>query len=192
MVPPKLSGKEFETALMDAAKRHEAEGALTMGRYGVQAMHLGKDKVITVPSLPDFEGVLATGRQFIIEAKAVAGSSLPLKSDHFRGRQYAHLAKRSEFGASCWLAIHFSARRLVNSIQPAMTLAVPVDRSMPFWQAYETGETATLHRDTAHQIGSVIPWRIPKGCRKPLPDLVALLWPESRRIELQTLTLSHD
>lgn len=183
MVPNQLKGKDFEQLLMDAAKRHEREGGITMGRYGVQGLRL-KDGVVLIPSLPDFEGVLADGRQFIIEAKAVQGASLSLQGDHFRVRQYAHLVKRAEFNVRTFLLIHFAARTLTNSIQHAMTVAVPVRRDMPFWQEYEAKDSCTLHRDTAQEIGQLVPWTAPKGCKKPLPDLISFLWPEAKAIRL--------
>lgn len=182
-VPTKLTGKDFEQLILEAAKRHEAEGALTMGRYGVQAT-LIYGLWQPIRSYPDFEGILASGHQFIMEAKAVAGSSLSLQSDHFRGRQFAHLVKRAAFGGSTWLIIHFAARSLARSNQPATTVAVPVSLHIPFWNDYKAEKVATLHRDTAQELGTLIPWITPKGCRKPLPDLLSFLWPSARQTQL--------
>ena len=128
MTPASLKGKEFETLLLDAAKRLEACGTLTLGRYGVQGVTFG-GKTILVPSLPDLEGCLRGGRQVVIEAKCCAGASFPLADDHFRKRQYAHLARRAAFGALCFITIHWAERRLASGIQCGMTVAVPVDAS---------------------------------------------------------------
>lgn len=183
MVPASLKGKEFETLILDAAKREESGGGLTLSRYGVQGVIFG-GKTILVPSLPDFEGVLAGGRQFIIEAKACQKSHFALDESKFKDRQYAHMAKRSEFGSLCFLLIHFAERRLATKSDPGMTVAVPVSARHPFWMLYETGERKTLSRDEALSIGQIVPWITPKGCRKALPDLISFLWPDARRIQL--------
>jgi len=183
MTPASLKGKEFETLLLDAAKRLEACGTLTLGRYGVQGVTFG-GKTILVPSLPDLEGCLRGGRQVVIEAKCCAGASFPLADDHFRKRQYAHLARRAAFGALCFITIHWAERRLASGIQCGMTVAVPVDASMPFWQRYEAGEARSLTRDESLNIGCIVPWTVPKGCRKPLPDLMRFLDPSPQKTDL--------
>lgn len=186
MVPASLKGKEFETLILAAAKREEASGGLTLSRYGVQGVIFG-GKTTLVPSLPDFDGCLAGGRQIIIEAKCMQGASFPLNDDKFKNRQYAHMAKRAEFGALCFLLIHFAERLMVTKRDAGMTVAVPVSARHPFWMLYETGERKSLSRDEALSIGKIVPWRIPKGCRKALPDLLSFLWPEARAaIEIPT------
>ena len=185
MVPPSLKGKEFETLILEAARREEASGGLTLSRYGVQGVTFG-DKTILGPSLPDFEGVLAGGRQIIIEAKACKTPGLELRDKNFKDRQYSHMAKRAEFGSLCFLLIHFAERQLVTKRDPGMTVAVPVNARHPFWMLYETGERRTLSREEALTIGQAVPWIVPKGCRKPLPDLLSFLWPEARKIQLST------
>lgn len=185
MVPTSLKGKEFETLILEAAKREEASGGLTLSRYGVQGVIFG-GKTILVPSLPDFDGCLAGGRQIIIEAKACQKPHFALDESKFKDRQYAHMAKRAEFGALCFLLIHFAERNLVTKRDPGMTVAVPVSARHPFWMLYETGERKTLSRDEALSIGQIVPWRIPKGCRKALPDLLSFLWPEARALQLAT------
>lgn len=186
MVPTSLKGKDFESLIIDAAKREESTGGLTLSRYGVQGVTFG-GKTILVPSLPDFEGVLAGGRQFIIEAKCAKSAGFELRDDKFKNRQYAHMARRSEFGALCFLLIHFAERNLATKRDPGMTVAVPVSARHPFWMLYETGERKTLSRDEALTIGKVVPWIVPKGCRKPLPDLLSFLWPEARALQLSTV-----
>lgn len=182
--PESLKGKEFESCLLDAAKRAEADGKMMMFRYGVQGVTFG-GKTILYPSLPDFGGALANGRLFNIEAKCAAGSSFPLASDHFRDRQYSHMARCARMGALSFLLIHFAARRSVRVNDPGMTVAVPVDDSMTFWRLYEAGEARSLSRDHALTIGRIVPWVIGKGCRKPLPDLLSFLQPRSDNRDLE-------
>lgn len=176
MVPTSLKGKEFETLILDAAKREESSGRLTLFRYGVQGVTFG-GKTILVSSLPDFGGVVHGGRQLNIEAKCAAGASFPLASDHFRDRQYSHLAKCARFGGLSFLLIHFAERRLQTKQEPGMTVAVPVDEKMTFWRHYEAGEARSLSRDEALTIGQIVPWVVPPRCRKPLPDLLSFLNP---------------
>lgn len=178
MEPSSLKGKEFETLVIDAAKRQESRGTLTLSRYGVQGVTFG-GKTILVPSLPDLEGVLApSGRQFIIECKVVSGSSLPLADDHFRQRQFAHLEKRARFGAACFVLIHFNGRKLATKLDSAMTVAVPVSPLMSFWDNYMSGAIRSLSRAEAVAIGYKVPWEAPPRCRKFLPDLLSFLAPE--------------
>ncbi len=177
MIPASLKGKELEALLLEAAKREESAGRLTMSRYGVQGVTFG-GKTILVPSLPDFEGCLPGGRQIIIEAKCCQGSAFPLADDHFRDRQYRHMATRARFGALAFLVIHFAERYLkTTGTDPGMTVAVPVDEQMQFWMAYTNREARTLSRSEATTIGTIVPWNVPKGCRKPLPNLMAFLMP---------------
>jgi hypothetical protein len=174
MVPPSLKGKEFETLILDAAKREETSGTLLLFRYGVQGVTFG-GKTILLSSLPDFGGVLAGGRQFNIEAKCAAGASFPLASDHFRDRQYSHMARCARMGGLSFLLIHFAERRLVSKTDPGMTVAVPVDERMSFWRFYEAGDARSLSREDALSLGSVVPWVVPPRCRKPLPDIRSFL-----------------
>ena len=126
-------------------------------------------------SLPDFGGVLPGGRLFNIEAKAAAGASLPLASDHFRDRQYSHMVRCARMGALSFLLIHFAERRLVSKTDPGMTVAVPVNERMSFWRYYEAGDARSLSRDEALSLGSIVPWVVPPRCRKPLPDILSFL-----------------
>lgn len=173
MTPPKLAGKAFETLVLDAANRLESGGVLTLTRYGVQGVTFG-GKTILIPSLPDFEGVARGGRQFIIETKCVQGSALALHDDKFKARQYSHMARRARFGVPCFLLIHFAERRLVHRTDPGMTIAFPVDETMDFWAGYMAGGVRSLSRETAQNAGVLVPWTVPKGCRKPLPDLTVI------------------
>ena len=177
MIPSSLKGKELENLLLSAAEREELKGMLTLSRYGVQGVTFN-GKTILVPSLPDLEGVLHGGRQIIIEAKAVAGSSFPLKDDHFRARQYTHMVRRARFGALCFLVIHFAERNLITKREPGMTVAVPVDERIDFWRYYEAGEAKSLSRDESLRVGKIVPWVVPARCRKALPDLLSFLAPD--------------
>lgn len=187
MTPITLKGREFESLLLDAAAREEKAGRLTMGRYGVQVAHKGAE-MIAMDSLPDFEGVLApAGCQFIIEAKVAAGPSFPLEPGKIKPRQVRHMLERSRFGVACFVLIHWTERRGKTFHEPAETIALPVCERLGFWQQFlaaaaEAKRTkapfkspGSISRDMASRIGKRVDWTCPKGSRKHLPDLAALL-----------------
>lgn len=190
-VPIRLKGSEFECLLMEAAAREEDAGLLTMGRYGVDGV-IVQGKTLLVPSKPDFDGVLATGRQFVIEAKCCDGPSFELRKDKIKPKQVAHMLTRSRFNVPCFLVIHFAERILKNSTSPAITVAIPITAENPIWQKFVDAHVkarrektavesqGSIGRDAAQDLGQLVPWRVSKGCRKALPDLLSFLWPEMR------------
>lgn len=179
---------------MKAAAKLEEQDLLTMGRYGVDSVTFG-DRVIQVPSLPDFEGVFHNGTQFMIEAKTCAGASFPMEKSKIKPKQLEHLLKRSAFGVPCFLLIHFNARNLVTSQQPAFTVAIPVQPDNPRWQKFvdayremdrlnrgkpeaervKVEPQGSISRDLAQDMGILVPWYVPPRARKPLPDLKSFL-----------------
>lgn len=192
LVPETLKGKEFEELIMEAGARERKAGLMTLGRYGVQGMVV-QGKTLLVPSLPDFEGVLAGGHQFIIEAKVCSSASIQMDKKFVKPRQISHMLERSAMGAQCFLLIHFNARKLQNANQPAFTVALPVTaKSSPVWQRFvdiyaeanrlrcEPTSRESISRDKAYDMGTVVRWVAPKGCRKALPDLLSLLWPQAK------------
>jgi len=195
MVPATLKAKEFEELIMDAADREQRAGRMTMGRYGTQAS-VFNGKTIMLQSLPDFEGVLATGRQFIIEAKTCSQASFPLTPSSIKPRQVSHMLERARFGVPCFVLIHFNMRVVRPHPQPGVTVALRVDDSNPRWQAFideaaaakrekrNMRDQGSISRDLAQDIGQRVRWHIPKGCRKALPDLMSMILPESLNIHL--------
>ena len=194
-VPVKLCGKDFEQALMDAAAREERSGNLTMTRYGTKSVTIKDDsdptgkktKTIQVPSLPDFEGVLWNGRQFIIEAKACEGASFEMRKEKIKPQQVEHMLKRDRFGVPCFLVIHFAERQGRNFFHPAITVALPVTNAVPCWQAYVDAHAVakklkgkpkpqgSISRDVAQEMGTLVPWVVPQGCQKALPNLMSFV-----------------
>lgn len=192
MTPTKLAGngKDFEDLLLQRAAHEEKRGVLTMGRYGVQVSII-KGEWRPVPSLPDFDGVLADGRQFIIEAKVCAGASFELRKDKLKPRQVAHMLTRSAFGVPCFVLIHFNERKLVRTSAPAFTVAIPVNDSLPFWRAFVDAHAVakrtkqpvepqgSISREIALRIGVEVNWNVAPGCRTLTPDFAAILRPGS-------------
>jgi hypothetical protein len=188
-VPRKLTGKEFEALLLDAARREEKAGRLTMDRYGVEVSNFG-GKLIAVPSKPDFEGAIAGGGQFIIEAKANSQPSFQIYPTVIKPRQIRHMVSRSRMGVPCFLIIHWNERILKNAVQPAFTVALPVLHTDTRWTDYiaacaEAKRTkaklqpqGSISRDESLGIGTRVMWSIPPRCRNAMPDIGSLLIPD--------------
>lgn len=185
MTPTQLKAKEFEEALIQAAARC---ALVHMSRYGTQAS-IGQDgKPMAIQSLPDFEGAIAPdGRQFIIEAKVCSQSAFAMEKKTIKPRQVKHMLDRAKRGVPCFLIIHFNERKLVRTHEPAETRAIRInpldDRWQRFVDAYAEAKRTkspvvpqgSISREIACRMSVKVNWVAPKGCRKELPDLGALL-----------------
>jgi hypothetical protein len=184
MTPTQLKAKEFEEALMQAAERCPG---VHMVRYGTQATFDGNGKPMAIQSLPDFEGVYNEGRQFIIEAKVCSQSAFPMEKKTIKPRQVKHMLDRARCGVPCFLIIHFNERRLVKIHEPAETRAIRIHPLDDRWERYvdayaEARRTkqpvapqGSISREMACRMSVKVEWIAPKGRRKELPDLGALL-----------------
>lgn len=169
-----MNWKEFEEVILQRIKTLEEMDSLTGGRYGVQgAFHNGEWRPIR--SLPDFEGVLSGGRQWILEAKVCNAASFSLSDDKFKERQLRHLLKRSDFGALCGLLIHMPARELSKSVVLETTFAMPVYRNHPIWIQFDAGEIKSLSRTNLEHYAGVVKWDTLGDERKPRPDILGAL-----------------
>lgn len=126
-------------------------------------------------SLPDFEGVLTGGQQFIFDAKVCSQASFPLAESTMKERQLKHLKKRGRFGAICFFLIHFNARQLQTKSTIARTIAFPVRPNHPFWEAFDRGEVKRITEQDADLYGIRVEWNIAAGKRKSSPDLLAAI-----------------
>ena len=179
--PPKsLGGKEFENLCLMDNHWQEARGNYTMGRYGVQVSFRKDEKGNMIPtpieSLPDFEGVIPGGKQFIIETKVCGAASFSLHENSLKDRQLSHMLRRAKFGVMCFLLVHFSERVLKKKgVESAITYAMPVYPDHVFWEQVERGEVKSLSRGTCEEYAVKVRWWLPKGCRALRPDLGSLL-----------------
>jgi penicillin-binding protein-related factor A (putative recombinase) len=132
-------------------------------------------KLVTRPiqSLPDFEGVTIDGVQFVFDCKVCSGASFPLNNSHFAERQLRHLLTRADFGATCFLMLHFNERELTKRTVAAATYAFPVHREHPFWLEYFRGEVKSVGRLDCEQHGMTVWWREPDRCRVARPDILS-------------------
>ena len=170
-VPSKLggNGKEFEEALLDQAKRMHKE--LTMGRYGV-SVSLINGEWRPVPSRPDFDGAFMGGGQFNVEAKVCSKPSFELHEATFKDSQYNWMRTRALYGVPCYLLLHFNAREGKTFKENAFTVSIHVHPELDVWRQFEAGKIKSISREMAAEIGTVIPWTIPKGSRKALPHFI--------------------
>lgn len=178
-----MNAKEFENLCIFAMEGAERDGDATMSRYGVQGS-FRDGQWQPIESLPDFEGVLSNGRQFIFDCKVCSQASFPLDDDKFKRRQLRHMLKRADFGAICFLLIHFTARELKTKTEPARTVALPVYREHPLWIAFDAAEVKRVGRDHCDEYGVDVDWVCPPGARKERPDLVTAIHEVAKTTEV--------
>lgn len=182
--PEKLTGREFEDVCLMDVQHHQKQKkpAFIFSRYGIQSATIfeqnGKSFTRPIKSLPDFEGVLAPdGIQFIFDCKVCSQASFG--SNEFRkfldGRQFKHLLKRSDFGAICFLLIHWNARSLKKKKIEAATYAMPILATVKFWDDVSNGVELSLSRDLCAEYGIACHWWVPNGCKVARPDFSKLL-----------------
>jgi len=171
--PEKLLGKEFEKLCVRDALGNPH---FHMSRYGVMGVFL-KGQWRPVTSLPDFEGVLKPhGRQFIFEAKVTSGASFSLSEDKLHKAQINHLLRRAEYGAVCFLLIHFNQRKLSKKTVKAETWAFPVHPENAYWEAFVRKEVKSINILDCQQYGIECGWhRTPLQKGLPRPDLWSVI-----------------
>jgi len=173
----KLKGKELEDLILWRARQYdEPASRYSLGRYGVMASLIAGNWT-PIQSLPDFEGVLPGGKQFIFDTKVCSQATYSLSggtSKSFKN-QYKHMRRRDKFGVMCFLLIHYNARELKTKSDPALTVLFPVGDT-PFWEAYDNMEQKGITREDAVAYGTVMEWRLAtdRGTKKS-PDLIAAL-----------------
>lgn len=177
-VPEKLSGKKFEELVLFRARKLEKKGILTLSRYGVQASFVDKEWR-PIDSYPDFDGCIAPhGRELIAECKVSSSNTLDFTQSKAKAKQIEHMILRANFGAACYLLVHFNERRLKTRTDPAATYAVPVHERHPFWGGYLRKEEKNLTRQQAELYGVPIEWNLwSPQATKPTPDISALVDP---------------
>lgn len=177
MTPTSLKAKEFEQLILDAGKRDKR---MSIVRYGVQVSMI-KGEWVPIQSLPDFDGILDNGKQFIMEAKVSGSTSLGLNKAEVKPRQIKHMLKRAQMGVPCFLIIHFNEKVMVTKTHPAITVAVPVNDEDARWELLADGKPAgNLGRCEACKMGTVITWSVPPRCKKVLPDIADLFFTKTQ------------
>lgn len=161
-IPLKLTGKEFEAAIVEAAKRLPG---VHVERYGTRTATVPDDektemaktsnnpkirgktfyRELSVPSLPDFDFAVAPeGRQRIIEAKVCGDTAFKMVQNVIKWKQVDHMLSRAAVGVPCWLLIHWTVRdsqATGQTLHPARTVALPVgDQFHPRWRQFVNAE----------------------------------------------------
>lgn len=177
--PLTMKSKELEAyCLLDSSWKGNSD-RYAMGRYGVQVSQMkdasGNFVMTPISSLPDFEGVIQGGRQFIFDCKVCGSASFSLDNDKFKKRQLTHMMNRSRFGVVCFLLIHFSERRLKTKTDEAATWAFPIHPEEPFWRQFDRGEVRSISRINCEEYGVIVDWWLPPGCRKIRPNLYPVI-----------------
>jgi len=182
MIPEKLSGKDFENLILFRAHRLEEQGILTMGRYGTQVVMMNDDHGIPrwqpIPSLPDFEGIVSgTGQQIIIEAKVCSQASYPIhQAGKAHPKQFSHMLKRAEFGARCYLLLHFNGREMKTKSDPSTTYAIKVHPDLPLWREHAAAERLSIGRSEADLFGTPLEWNLYSDrASKFTPNIASLI-----------------
>lgn len=167
----KLLSKEFEELCLYRMRQEQDLGRATMSRYGVQGNFID-GKWQPVQSLPDFEGIVFGGRQFVTDCKVCSAASFPLDDDKFKRRQLRHMLTRSRFGAICFLLIHFNPRELAKGVVPAATWAFPVYAEHPLWMAFDRSETKRIRPADCEEYAEHVEWNTLPGGRSERPDVL--------------------
>lgn len=174
-VPTRLTGKAFESIIVERLKRDRDARRWHVGRYGVQAVRL-KDETMMIQSLPDFEGAIyPIGRQVIFDAKVCSQASFNLakyreETRGARSRQLRHMLDRSEFGAICGFVIHWNERQLSKRRDDAATYWFPVEPNS-FWGDFLSGDVRAIRRSDCVEYGSQISWVTLGAERTARPDI---------------------
>lgn len=178
----KLTGIDFEKLVIYSMDRAKAEGRCDAGKYGVQAS-FQNGQWQPIGSLPDFEGAIPGGRQFVFDAKVCSSSSLDLHSSKVTARQLSHMLKRSQMGVPCFLLVHFSERVLKTRTDPAWTCALPVHPEQPLWSRWLDGGQKGINRKEAELYGCRVRWVIGAGCHKSCPDVLQAVYAVAEKID---------
>lgn len=181
-----LKGTEFQRITKDRCAEYAEMGIAHIGEYGVQGTFFN-DKWQPIQSLPDFEGVAASGMQFIFDCKVCSQSSFALapyrdnttpKGKRFR--QLKHMRTRARFSVPCFFLLHWNARVLVKSSLPPETYIFPIYDN-EFWDEFDQAKVQSITRDDCDRFGVKVEWNLIGRARTYRPDFFK---PVQARIEL--------
>lgn len=188
-----ITAKEFEEVVIYRSKTDERSGLYTLGRYGVKSTFI--DGVWQpIPSLPDFEGAMADGRQFIFDTKRCAQASYDLSGSTHKSfkHQLKFMRRRAKFNVTCFVLIHFTERVLKTKTDPEVTIAFPIFESK-FWEDYDAGKIKSLNREMAIRHGHYVPWnRATTRVKKDSPDILSAVEGVRKLIKAAQLGGSDD
>jgi len=180
-----MPGKEFEDLVARLCWKYRKDGTASITRYGVQSIRTAKE-IITIKSLPDFEGLVRTdsgSTPVIFDCKVCSQASFDLAPYRDKKkRQLEHMLERSEYGAKCGFLIHWNERLLKKKTWGSETFWMPVHELDPIWMEFRSVERRRITREDCHEFGREVAWENKK------PDLMSLflsLVSESKKHELE-------
>ena len=155
-----MTWKEFEDTVARVCRSYSEKHLASIGRYGVQAVRASPTDILTIKSLPDFEGLIPELRsQVIFDCKVCSQASFDLSQ--FRDgkkRQLTHMIDRSRFGATCGFLIHWNERHLKTKSEMAETWWFPVFWHSKFWDAFTHAEVRRITRADCKEYGKEVFW----------------------------------
>jgi len=170
-----LKGSEFQQITKDRALEYAISELCHIGEYGVQGVFF-EGKWQPIQSLPDFEGVAATGHQFIFDCKVESGATFDLgrfrddtKPKGKKYRQLKHMRTRARFGVPCFFLVHWNARILARSTYPPETYIFPVEDN-EFWDRFDSAHVKSFNRDDCDRFGVKVQWNLLGRSRTFRPD----------------------
>ncbi len=83
-----------------------------------------------------------------------------MNDTHASERQVRHLLDRARYNVICFFLVHFNARELKRSSEPAVTCAIPVHPDFELWRQLLTSEKRSISRTEAEMYGYPIEWNI--------------------------------
>jgi penicillin-binding protein-related factor A (putative recombinase) len=176
-----MKAKEFEEHCLYRMRKNEERNEATMGRYGVQGVYMRNEKNTEqmlwkpIRSLPDFEGVIPGGRQFIFDCKVCSAASFPLDETFFKRRQLKHMITRARFGVICFLLIHFPKRIMKKQTDLEETWAFPIEEDHPFWIAFDHGEKKRITREDCREYAVKVSWTTLGISKTQRPDILGTI-----------------
>ena len=169
-----MKGKEWEKICKDELRRLAKLGQLCWGSYGVKAYMDPETKQWRPKrSLPDIEGILPGGRQWMFDCKVVSQSSWIYESSDRKSQlaQKEHMMDRSKFGGIGFFLVHFPERVLDSKSWDQSTWAVPVNEHNGLWLGSHPN-TSRLHRDQMHLFAHPVEWGKFGRSRTLRPDIM--------------------
>lgn len=171
-----ITGSQFQKQIVDLAGIYRKKQIADITQCGVQAVRT-KDEWMVIQSLPDFEGVIPGGRQFIFDCKVCSQASFDLSKyrDDTRGaraRQLRHMMNRAKFGVTCFFLIHWNPREGKTFSLPEETFALWVTPDSDLWIRFYSGAIKSITREDCREFGVEVKWEVPHGARNPRVNLV--------------------
>lgn len=168
-----LTGTEFQAICKDRCLEYKRVGIAMINEYGVQGT-FRDGKWMPIQSYPDFEGATASGHQLIFDCKVCSQASFslsPYRQDTraAKFRQLKHMRDRAQFNVACFFLLHWNARLLKKSSQPAETFIFPICDN-EFWEEYDAARVLSITREDCDKYGVPVAWNILGNARTYRPD----------------------